>query len=199
MCYNIDMEKFTARNLLFPSLILAVALLVFCTHLLSTPNTAWAFSPQVLPNSSVEKNDYENELSSNFPPAIQQWKSEIEYQARIHGIDANMIAAVILVESGGDALAFSPCGAVGLMQVMPRNGLAASFTCNGQPCFSSRPSMAELFDPRFNIEFGSELLKSLFNRNENWREALFSYGPIDVGYDYADRVLSILDQYSHAL
>jgi len=85
------------------------------------------------------------------------------------------------------------------MQVMPRDGLAAGFTCNGQPCFGTRPNMAELFDPRFNIEYGTGLLKNLFNRNGNWREALFSYGPIDVGYDYANRVLSILDQYSQEL
>lgn len=193
------MEKFTARNLLFPSLVLAVALLVFCTHLLLTPNLTWAFSTNATQNPPAPINEQGFELSPLFPPAIQQWKSEIENQARINGIDANMIASVILIESGGDALAYSPCGAVGLMQVMPKDGLAESFTCNGQPCFSTRPSMAELFDPKFNIEYGTSLLKSLFARNGSWREALFFYGPIDVGYNYADRVLSILERYAHAL
>ncbi len=193
------MEKITARNLLFPFLIFAIVLLVFCTNFLLSPNTAWAFttiSPQDPPAQITEQ---KSELSPFFPPAIQQWKLEIENQAGVNGIDANMIASVILMESGGDALAYSSCGAVGLMQVMPRDGLSASFTCNGQPCFANRPSMVELFEPRFNIEYGTGLLKDLFNRNGNWREALFSYGPIDVGYDYADRVLSILSQYSHEL
>lgn len=193
------MKKITARSLLFPSIIFAIALLIFCTHLLLTPNTAWSFSSPAPQDPSVQKNEQKSELSSFFPPAIQQWKLEIENQARVNGMDANMIASVILLESGGDALAFSSCGAVGLMQVMPRDGLAASFTCNGQPCFATRPSMAELFNPQFNIEYGTGLLKSLYKRNGDWREALFSYGPIDLGYDYADRVLSILDRYSHEL
>ena len=193
------MEKITARNFLFPSLIIAIAFLVFCTNYLLSPNTAWAFTNIAPHDQTVQINEQKPELSPFFPPAIQQWKKEIENQARINDIDANMIASVILMESGGDALAYSSCGAVGLMQVMPRDGLAAGFTCNGQPCFATRPNMAELFDPRFNIEYGTGLLKDLINRNGNWREALFSYGPIDVGYEYADRVLSILDQYSHEL
>ena len=193
------MNKITTRSLLFPSLIFAIGLLIFFTHLLLTPDTAWAFSTIATQDPPEQKNEQKLELSPFFPTAIQQWKFEIEKQSRINGIDPNIIAAVILMESGGDALAYSSCGAVGLMQVMPRDGLAAGFTCNGQPCFGTRPNMAELFDPRFNIEYGTGLLKNLFNRNGNWREALFSYGPIDVGYDYANRVLSILDQYSQEL
>ncbi len=193
------MNKITTRSLLFPSLIFAIGLLIFCTHILLTPDTAWAFSTIATQDPPEQKNEKKLELSPFFPTAIQQWKFEIEKQSRINGIDPNIIAAVILMESGGDALAYSSCGAVGLMQVMPRDGLAAGFTCNGQPCFGTRPNMAELFDPRFNIEYGTGLLKNLFNRNGNWREALFSYGPIDVGYDYANRVLSILDQYSQEL
>jgi soluble lytic murein transglycosylase-like protein len=111
-------------------------------------------------------------------------------------VDANLIAAVILQESGGDPLAFSVSGAVGLMQVMPRDGLAASFYCNGKSCFQSRPSIQELSNPQFNIEYGTGMLKNLFTQFGSWREALHAYGPIDVGYDYADRVLLIRDQYS---
>lgn len=193
------MNEITARSLLFPTIVLAIILLVFCTNFLLSPNTAWAFTYNTPQDPPPQTTEQKSDLSPFFPPAIQQWKIEIENQARINGIEANMIAAVILMESGGDVLAYSSCGAVGLMQVMPRDGLAASFTCNGQPCFATRPSMAELFEPRFNLEYGTLLLKDLFNRNGNWREALFSYGPIDVGYDYADRVLSILSQYSHEL
>jgi soluble lytic murein transglycosylase-like protein len=192
-------KKITPRNLLFPSLIVAVALLVTFTQILSTPTTAWANTNNTSPSLLKIESEHKYRLSDYFPPAIQQWKLEIEQQSDITGIDANIIASVILIESGGDAMAYSSCGAVGLMQVMPRDGLAASFSCNGQPCFTTRPSMSELFDPRFNIEFGTSLLKNLFAINGNWRAALYSYGPIDVGYNYADQVLAILDQYSQGL
>jgi soluble lytic murein transglycosylase-like protein len=192
-------KNITPRNILFPSLTIAVALLVALTQLISTPNTAWANTDNTLPNPHEYESERKSRLSDDFPLSIQQWKQEVEKQAEITGIDVNIIASVILLESGGDAMAYSSCGAVGLMQVMPRDGLAASFSCDGQPCFSNRPSMSELFDPRFNIEFGTRLLTNLFTLYGDWREALHSYGPIDVGYDYADRVLSILDQYSQAL
>jgi len=44
-----------------------------------------------------------------------------------------LIAAVILQESGGDPSAYSSSGAVGLMQVMPRDGIAAEFMCVNGP------------------------------------------------------------------
>ncbi len=115
--------------------------------------------------------------------------------AREYDLDPNLIAAVMLQESGGDPQALSISGAIGLMQVMPRDGLAASFMCSGHPCFTNRPSMAELYDPSYNIAYGAHLLSSLTKKEGSVREALFRYGPIDVGYEYADVVLSIYDRY----
>jgi soluble lytic murein transglycosylase-like protein len=99
------------------------------------------------------------------------------------------------MESGGDPQAYSASGAVGLMQVMPRDGLAASFECINGPCFASRPTIDELLDPVFNVEYGTGMLSGLVARLGSEREALKAYGPMDVGYSYADRVLAIYESY----
>ena len=82
-----------------------------------------------------------------------------------------------------------------LMQVMPRDGIAETFICQNGPCFSARPSMAELYDPQFNISYGVKMLAGLQHREGNMREALRLYGPMDVGYSYADLVLNIYENY----
>lgn len=97
----------------------------------------------------------------------------------------------MLQESAGKADAYSKSGAVGLMQVMPRDGKAATFMCINGPCFADRPSSQELFDPEFNIAYGTRMLADLIRRFGNVRDALKAYGPKDVGYYYADIVLNI--------
>jgi soluble lytic murein transglycosylase-like protein len=134
-------------------------------------------------------------ISSAYPEKIQRWCQQISREASEHNIDANLIAAVMLQESGGNPDAYSKSGAVGLMQVMPRDGLAASFQCKNGPCFSARPSMDELFDPDFNIDYGARMLAGLINRRGSVREALFAYGPMDMGYRYADIVLAHYNRY----
>jgi hypothetical protein len=101
-------------------------------------------------------------------------------------LDPNLIAAVMLQESGGQHLAYSHSGAVGLMQVMPRDGIAQKFMCKNGPCFTNRPTISELEDPDFNVAYGTGMLAGLNNRFGNIRDALKSYGPMDVGYSYAD-------------
>ena len=134
-------------------------------------------------------------LSASYPPAVQQWCVQIEETAQNVGLPANLIAAVILQESGGDPTAYSSSGAVGLMQVMPRDGIAAEFMCINGPCFASRPTIAELEDPAFNIAYGSQYLAGLALEHGSYREALYKYGPIDIGYHYADLVLGIWDSH----
>jgi soluble lytic murein transglycosylase-like protein len=134
-------------------------------------------------------------LPSSYPPAIQQWCQAIELSAQESGLPVNLIAAVVLQESGGDPLAYSHSGAVGLMQVMPRDGLAADFMCINGPCFASRPTIAELQDPNFNLTYGSRMLANLYAKHGTYREALFRYGPMDMGYRYADLVIKIWENY----
>ncbi|MEJ2599676.1 MAG: transglycosylase SLT domain-containing protein, partial [Anaerolineales bacterium] len=84
------------------------------------------------------------QVSGRFPGSILQWCSLITTYATKHGLDPDLVAALIWQESGGKPQAISRSGAVGLMQVMPRDGRAASFMCANGPCFSSRPTTNQL-------------------------------------------------------
>lgn len=134
-------------------------------------------------------------LSANYPDSIQQWGPAIQDCAQQYGLDPNLIAAVMLQESGGQAEVISSSGAVGLMQVMPKDGTAAAFMCGSNPCFINRPTTAELLRPDFNIKYGTRMLANLIREEGSLEEALFKYGPMDVGYDYANIVLAIYERY----
>ena len=136
-----------------------------------------------------------NCVVSTFPETIRQWCDYIEAAAQKYELDSKLIAAIMLMESGGDAQAYSKDGAVGLLQVMPKDGLAAGFMCINGPCFATRPSSQELFEPQFNIDYGTKMLSGLIKKHGSVREALFRYGPSGVGYDYADKVLNIHTSY----
>lgn len=134
-------------------------------------------------------------INPKFPILIQQWCAVITKYADQFGVDPNLIAAMMLQESGGNAQAYSKSGAVGLLQVMPRDGLAATFTCINGPCFANRPSMAELYHPGFNVMYGTQMIAGLIAKYGNERDALLRYGPMDMGYYYADKVLALRSNY----
>jgi hypothetical protein len=134
-------------------------------------------------------------VSDHFPAKILRWCGLISQNATRRGLPPDLVAAVILQESGGNPNAYSQSGAVGLMQVMPKDGIAASFQCAGGPCFANRPSASELKDPEFNILYGTKMLAGLVGKSGDLREGLRSYGPMDVGYSYADRVIGLYQRY----
>lgn len=126
--------------------------------------------------------------------AVRRWCPLIMHAADRYQLDPHLIAALILVESGGDPQAYSSSGAVGLMQVMPRDGIAERFWCADRPCFADRPSIAELQDPAFNVDYGAMLLRSNVDRYGLLREALRAYGPLYVDNHYADLVLATYER-----
>jgi soluble lytic murein transglycosylase-like protein len=130
-------------------------------------------------------------ISHNFPADVRQWCSQIMHHASKNKLDPNLVAAIIWQESGGNPGAYSQSGAVGLMQVMPRDGIAASFQCINGPCFTNRPTISELEKPNFNIKYGAGMIAGLMQKYGNIRDALKFYGPMNVGYYYADKVLNI--------
>lgn len=134
-------------------------------------------------------------LNQNYPQAVLQWCTLITQYAAKHNLDPNLVAAVMLQESGGNPKAYSKSGAVGLMQVMPNDGLASSFMCINGPCFSSRPSTEQLYDPEFNIAYGTQMLAELIQKYGDIREALHAYGPINIGYQYADIIIGIMNRF----
>ncbi|MBI9043038.1 MAG: transglycosylase SLT domain-containing protein [Anaerolineaceae bacterium] len=177
------------QKAIFPGILFSCLLLI----LLSGSIT----NPQIVHGSPSNKENQTGDctISDQYPQSIQKWCPIILANTEGTGLEAELIAAVMLQESGGNPQAYSSSGAVGLMQIMPRDGIAASFICQNGPCFASRPTMQELYDPEYNIAFGTRMLAGLVNKYGNHREALKAYGPMDVGYYYADLVLSIMNRY----
>lgn len=181
-------------NFIFPAIIMVLFSLFIFSYLVATPQAVW-LSIYKNSNDQIISDSQKLFLSQKYPSAIQQWRTLIEKSAGDHNLDPNLIAAVIMQESGGDANAYSSSGAVGLMQVIPRDGIAADFICGDNPCFRKRPTIMELIEPAFNIEYGAWLLEDLFNFQGNWRAALRAYGPMDADFNYADLVLQIYNDH----
>jgi soluble lytic murein transglycosylase-like protein len=153
-------------------------------------------TPQDVSLNPVEQDENNNcTISNAYPQDVRQWCEQIMRHARNNRLEPDLIAALIWQESGGNPTAYSKSGAVGLMQVMPRDGISASFQCINGPCFTNRPSISELERPNFNIKYGTGMLAGLFNKYGDIREALKYYGPMNVDYYYADKVLNIYQTY----
>ena len=58
-------------------------------------------------------------LSPIFSPEVRYWEKEILQWSAEHGLDPNMAATIMQIESCGDMQAVSGAGAQGLFQVMP--------------------------------------------------------------------------------
>ena len=90
-------------------------------------------------------------------------------EARRHGLDPLMVAAVIEIESRFDPFAISQAGAYGLMQLMPPTA---------QELFpGKRPfKIAHLFNPVLNVELGTAYLAQLLRRFDgDLQRALIAY------------------------
>jgi soluble lytic murein transglycosylase-like protein len=101
---------------------------------------------------------------------IAQVAAVIVREANFHGIDPNLVLAVIHIESRGNAFALSPVGAMGIMQIMPPTGeeLAAKL---GIPWRGSQT----LFDPLSNVRIGIAYLEQLESRYGSISTALAAY------------------------
>ncbi len=58
-------------------------------------------------------------LSAMFTPEIQYWAASLKQWSAEHGVDVNLAATVMQIESCGNPDARSSSGAMGLFQVMP--------------------------------------------------------------------------------
>lgn len=88
--------------------------------------------------------------------ALQPWLRE---SARINGVDAELLTAVITVESGFNAQVVSPRGAVGLMQLTADSADRYASAAERQT-----PTQTRLLDARTNIETGARMLADLTRR-----------------------------------
>lgn len=191
--------RFTPPMMIRSALAMSILIVIACSALANTtPSLAYESGTHSQLESTKSPADWDIDqdcaVSQDFPDQVRRWCDEITHYAESYSVSPNLIAAVIWQESGGNPDAYSHSGAVGLMQIMPRDGLAAEFMCINGPCFASRPTIAELEDPSYNIEFGVKMLAGLYQRHQDWRDALKAYGPMDMGYRYADMVLALYNQ-----
>ena len=76
-----------------------------------------------------------------------------------HGLDPNLLFAVMRVESTYQDQIVSYAGAVGLLQIMPRTGRHIA-QARGHQHFST----TDLLDPATNLDYGAWYLKTLIER-----------------------------------
>ncbi len=99
-------------------------------------------------------------ISPVFRPEVQYWSGSIQAWAASAGLDPNLVATVMQIESCGDPQARSRAGAMGLFQVMPYH-----FSSGEDP-----------YSPDTNAARGLAYLKrSLQAANGNVRLALAGY------------------------
>jgi soluble lytic murein transglycosylase-like protein len=60
-------------------------------------------------------------LSRTFTPQVLYWENNIQQWSNGYGLDPNLVATVMQIESCGNPNAVSPAGAQGLFQVMPNH------------------------------------------------------------------------------
>ena len=99
--------------------------------------------------------------------AVMPWLREA---ARLHSVDAELLKAVIAVESGFNAKAVSPKGAVGLMQITPDT--ADRYATAKEKLI---PAAQRLLDPRTNVLTGARMLSDLTRRYARIDHALAAW------------------------
>ncbi|HEY8356940.1 MAG TPA: lytic transglycosylase domain-containing protein [Ramlibacter sp.] len=92
----------------------------------------------------------------DISPSFKQVKHHLREAASEHGVEFELLQALIATESGFDPQAVSPKGAIGLMQLMPAT--AQRYGVVGD---SQRPLEKKLTDPRTNVRAGTRYLRDL--------------------------------------
>lgn len=134
---------------------------------LTQPNQL-AVPPHWLQNSDPEP---AAPVKNPTPPANrrQEFDGLIQDAAQRHGLDPNLVRAVVTAESDFDPNTVSHAGAMGLMQLMPET--------------AADMGVKDPFDPAQNIEGGTRYLAWMLERfggNESKALAAYNWGPSNV-------------------
>lgn len=102
------------------------------------------------------------EVTLNQANNLARYAPTIQECSRKYNVPVELICAVVLQESGGNARAVSSAGARGLMQLMPAT--------------AKRFGVTNSFDPQQNIEGGTKYLRFLMDKfNGDYKLALAGY------------------------
>jgi len=121
-------------------------------------------------------------LETYYPEALVEAKREladtIYDSCKLYGLEVELVLAVIKTESAFRETAVSHKGALGLMQVLPRTGMAMAeeldIDWNGQ---------SSLIDRRTNIMLGCYYLKKMLDRYGRLDHALLAYNAGPTRFD----------------
>jgi hypothetical protein len=109
--------------LLPPLAVLVLGFLMFCLlgpmGVMAVESEATFAEQETAPKLTTPPPEPSGFLSPVFTPEVQHWTSDILRWAAEAGLDPNLAATVMQIESCGDPLALSRAGAMGLFQVMP--------------------------------------------------------------------------------
>ena len=105
----ISFNKIIFGVILGSSLLIFIALQLFSPSEQVQASTISADQPTVILENEKPVRLKSCQISQKYPESIQQWCSSIQTNASKYSIDPNLLAAVMLQESGGDPNAFSSC------------------------------------------------------------------------------------------
>ena len=122
-----------------------------------TAKTIIASLPDVgaVPSSAITFVDVSSQAHATKP-----WRTEAAATAAKHAIPPNLFLALIKAESGFNAKAISPKGAIGLTQLMPATAKALG---------------VDPHDPQENLAGGARYLLQQYERFGSWSLALAAY------------------------
>lgn len=166
----------------------------------TSPRKSTATGYPVLPGMSSESSlrgpSQEPSLPDTVRQRVESLSPIISEAAQEHGVDAQLLKAVIATESAGRVTAQSPKRAKGLMQLIDSTATAMG--------------VRNVWDPRQNVQGGAKYLGQLLERFQgNVENALASYNagpgavdryqgipPYKETQEYVERVLQYLRDFS---
>jgi soluble lytic murein transglycosylase-like protein len=92
-------------------------------------------------------------------PGYKKAQSIMQAAALEHGVEYELLQALVATESGFDAKVVSPRGAVGLMQLMPNTASEYGLSADNPEAL-----VKQLLRPETNISVGARYLRDLLNK-----------------------------------
>ena len=129
------------------------------------------------------------------PLFLAQYHSQIVQASKRHQLEAALIKAVIHAESGFNANALSPRGAMGLMQIMPATAVELELTQPQDPAANINAGSAYLARLLQQFDGKLELALAAYNAGPDTVRRYQSVPPYTETQNYVKRVQLLLKRY----